>query len=96
VTLCKHGAQTGAGYECSACVTTPAAKSDATLAVLEEFEALSREAGEYGDTCEEYGAVRAYSSTTVRGPALERVEVAWAAVTARLDRIEQYLRSEQR
>ena len=22
-TLCTHGVQTGAGYECSACVTTP-------------------------------------------------------------------------
>lgn len=24
MTLCQHGVQSGAGYECSACVTTPA------------------------------------------------------------------------
>lgn len=70
-----------------------ALRADVVTAVLEEVEALRREAGAYGDACDEYGQ---FSSTSARGLALRRVEAAWAVVTARLALIAAAVKGEQR
>lgn len=71
MTLCQHGVQEGAGYECSACVTTPEPHAEPNAAALLDLAALRLWLFDLNSPADPHIAVR-------------------------LDRIEQYLRSEKR
>lgn len=73
--------------------------SDVQHAVAEEVEALRREIDTFSQTCAEYGRAQAAfgpGGVAREAAAARAVQAAGASMTARLDRIEQWTRGEQR
>jgi hypothetical protein len=119
MTLCQHGVQTGTGYECSACLTTPprelaalgvataaldevlkllgrpaSTRTDAPAAALEDVAALREEIANYAVVSFGQGAGGFHDVSKAK--VIARTHEMQESIAGRLDRIEQYLRSEQR
>lgn len=132
MTLCQHGVQTGTGYECSSCVTTPprgmcpgmpmpvgdtvprcgffAAHLPHPLGEPAELRGLDAASAALDEVLKLIGPPPGWRPTNpaavladvaalrrnVKTLGEEYAPLTAMGMTARLDRIEQYLRSEQR